>query len=347
MRKLRIALCGAALFGVIQPACAENPVAQAVQKLHLTAPQLLSLRDHLATFTRGLEIEASGTGVFILRDSGSMGYSGAFTMRANPDGTVEIERVSGPAALDPTRTVKLPFRLDKKTRLQVMTALSGSQLLVRTSSADPSVAIPAATGADSSLPDVAFSGLRLLNANTAAAISQSKAMFFPDGSGHVRSVRAQVTSAAAAAATPLRISDRYYAKVRSDGTQVWRDAVIEIDSDVQIGFAAWQSRYDCPANTACRPRGASPASNGLHLIKWSRQLIASVPPKLLAQIASPPVLQPAQSAVPAGPAATPIGPGSAGFPPTPAPTNPVVPEDSGAPATPPGRDAQPADDISG
>lgn len=316
MRKtLLAALCGTVLS--VHPAAAENAVAQAVQKLHLSPQQLLSLRDFLGPFSRGTDVESSGPRLFVLRDARSMAYAGEFSLRVGGDGSLQVDRVRGPATLDSAHDVRLPLRLDAKSRAQVMAALAGSQLLVpRSAIAAPSTPSPMANAATAPLPlmpDEEIAGVNLTDAKAAASITQSRAVFFRDGSGLVHTVRAQLASTGAAAA-PLRIADRYYAAIQSDGTRAWRSSVVEIDTDVQIAFADLELRYACPAGAACRPRGPAPASNGLHLIRWGRQLIAAVPPALMAQMAAPPaVAQPsapqdddtAPTSTPASPAAEP------------------------------------------
>jgi hypothetical protein len=137
-KTLLAALCGTILS--VHHAAAENAVAQAVQKLHLSPQQLLSLRDFLGPFNRGTDVESSGTGLFVLRDARSMAYTGEFSLRVGGDGSLQVDRVSGPATLDSTRDVRLPLRLDAKARAQVMAALAGSQLLIpRTAAAAPIV----------------------------------------------------------------------------------------------------------------------------------------------------------------------------------------------------------------
>jgi hypothetical protein len=155
------------------------------------------------------------------------------------------------------------------------------------------------------MPAEEIAGVALTDARAAGSITQSRAVFFRDGSGLVHTVRAQLASSGTAPA-PLRIADRYYAAIQSDGTRAWRSNVVEIDSDVQIAFAGLELRYACSPGAACRPRGPAPASNGLHLIRWGRQLIAAVPPALMAQMAPPPAVPAAStSAVMAQPSVPP------------------------------------------
>jgi len=289
---LAAALCGVALCAV-EPASAGNSVAQAIQKLHLSAQQLLSVRDFLGPFGRGTDIEASGTNLFVLRDSASMTYSGEFSIHSDPDGSVEIERVAGPATLDFTRSVTLPLKLDRKSRAQVLKSMAGAQAVapaapspVPTGPLDtivPSASPPPAV----LLPAEQVAGLKLTNPQATGAISQAKATFYRDGSGYVRSFRAQIP-ATDLASTPLRVSDKYFSPVQSDGVKVYRAAIVEVDSDIQIAFADLEARYGCDLS-ACKPaHGPAPVSNGNHLIKWSRVLVAAVPAQLLAQIAPPP-----------------------------------------------------------
>jgi hypothetical protein len=338
-KTLLAALCGTVLS--IHPAAAENAVAQAVQKLHLSPQQLLSLRDFLGPFSRGTDVESSGTGLFVLRDARSMAYTGEFSLRAGGDGSLQVDRVSGPATLDLAGDVRLPLRLDAKSRAQVMAALAGSQLLVPTSAAtappSPSPMMNAATAPLPLMPDEEIAGVKLTDVKATGSITQSRAVFFRDGSGLVHTVRAQLASTdAAPTPAPLRIADRYYSAIQSDGTRAWRSSVVEIDTDVQIGFADLELRYACPPGVACSPRGPAPASNGLHLIRWGRQFIAAVPPALMAQMSPPPAV-PAAS-LPAA-VAQPSAPQDDSAPPTSIPTP--------SPAEPPPQDAVPNENPSG
>ena len=338
MRKtLLAALCGTILS--VHHAAAENAVAQAVQKLHLSPQQLLSLRDFLGPFNRGTDVESSGTGLFVLRDARSMAYTGEFSLRVGGDGSLQVDRVSGPATLDSTRDVRLPLRLDAKARAQVMAALAGSQLLIpRTAAAAPPSPSPMANTATAPLPlmpDEEIAGFGLTDAKAAGSITQSRAVFFRDGSGLVHTVRAQLASSGTTPA-PLRIADRYYSAIQSDGTRAWRSSVVEIGSDVQIGFADLELRYACSSGTACRPRGPAPASNGVHLIRWGRQLIAAVPPALMAQMTPPPAVPTASTRALV---AKPSVPQDDTAPPTSIPTP--------SPAEPPPQDAVPNENPSG
>jgi hypothetical protein len=334
MRKtLTAALGGAALLCAGQSLAAGNSVAQAIQKLHLSAQQLLSLRDFLGTFARGTDVEASGSGLFILRDSASMNYTGEFSLRANADGSVEIERVSGPATLDAARSITLPLKLDRKSTAQALKALGASPALAPKPSAVPSdAAQPAETApvpvSAPSLPPQQLAGLKLTNPQATGVIAQARATFFRDGSGYVHSLRAQIP-AADLVSTPLRVSDRYFAPVQSDGVKVYRAAIVEIDSDLQIALADLETRYGCDVAT-CKPsHGARPVSNGNHFIKWTHVLVAAVPAPLLAQIAPPP----AAPAVDAGQGSAPAAASStAGTPPAPV-TAPAAAPDK-APAAP-------------
>lgn len=335
-KTLLAALCGTVLS--VHPAAAENAVAQAVQKLHLSPQQLLSLRDFLGPFSRGTDVESSAAELFVLRDARSMAYTGEFSLRVGGDGSLQVDRVSGPATLDSTRDVRLPLRLDAKSRAQVMAALAGSQLLVpRSATGAPPSPSPMANATTAPLPlmaDEEISGLNLTDAKAGGSITQSSAVFFRDGSGLVHTVRAQLTSTAPAS-PPLRIADRYYSAIQSDGTRAWRSSVVEIDTDVQIAFADLELRYACPAGATCRPHGPAPASNGLHLIRWGRQLIPAVPPALMAQMAAAPAVPAANTpAVVAQPSAP-----RDDTAPTSTPTPP--------PAEPPPQDAVPNENPSG
>jgi hypothetical protein len=340
-KTLLAALCGAVLS--VSPAAAENAVAQAVRKLHLSPQQLLSLRDFLGPFNRDTDVESSTADLFVLRDARSMAYAGQFSLRIGGDGTLQVDRVSGPATLDSAHDVRLPMRLDAKSRAQVRAAMAGSQLLSpRTATAVPPTPSPMANAATAPLPlmpDEDIAGVNLIDPKAAGAITQSRAVFFHDGSGVVHTVRAQLASTAGGSTpAPLRITDRYYSAIQSDGTRAWRSSVLEIASDVQIAFADLELHYSCSAAAACRPRGPAPASNELHLIRWGRQLIAAVPSTLLAQMASPPAARAASTPAAVAQPSVPQEGETAQPPstPTPSPAEPP-PQDAAPPGNPSGR----------
>ena len=104
MNKTPVAfLCGALMWQVGHAFAAQNVVGQAVQTLHLSPQQLLSLRDFLGAFSRGAGVDASEDGLFILRDTATMAYVGEFSLRVNSGGRLEIDRIAGPARLDTSR----------------------------------------------------------------------------------------------------------------------------------------------------------------------------------------------------------------------------------------------------
>jgi len=317
-----------AAMAVAPAASADNPVGQTIQKLHLSAQQLLSVRDFLGPFNRGTEVDAAGGGMFILRDTATMAYSGAFSLRTADDGSVVIERISGPATLDGERTVTPPLLLDRKSRAQVAAVLDHSQALptpLQSPATDAST--PAAATPVPSLPREDLVGLRLTGTAT-GTIAQSRAVFFRDGSGYIRSFRAQLP-AAGAAPQPLKIVDRYFSPIQSDGTKVWRAAIIETDADLPVSFVELQTKYGCDASAPCKPQHAVQAQNGIHLIKWIHQLVASVPQTLLAQIAPPPAV-PDRAPDTAAPASADT---------TPQPLQPQTPEQAPPPDQPsPGND---------
>lgn len=276
---------------------ADNPVAQAVLKLHLSAQQLLSVRDFLGPFARGIEIEASGGGAFVLRDDASMGYAGGFSLRTENDGSVVIERVSGAAMIDASRIVAVPLRLDRKTQASVMVALAASQALATSLPRESGDVAGAASAAAASVPPEELPAVRLVGPKAEGIVQESRAVFFRDGSGYVRSIRAPAI-AAGTAPPILNVTDRYFSPIQSDGTKLWRAAIVETNADLPIGVADLDSRYACRAGAECKmPRALTPLA-GVHVIKWSRQLVASVPPQLLAQISAP-----AATSVAADPAA--------------------------------------------
>lgn len=309
MRKTLIGILWCAAMALSAPAPgAISAVGQAVQRLHLSPQQLLSLRDVLGGIERGAQVEASGVDLFILRDPGSMAYAGEFSLNVGEDGTLTVDRVSGPATLDASQSVLLPIRLNPKSRAQVTAALAGSQVMA-TDPANPQD-LPA-------LPEERIAALKFTDAKAAAPVAETRAVFFRDGSGMVRTFRAPQTTAATTPA-PLRISDRYFSAVKSDGMHVWRDNVVEIDSDVAMTLTDLLARGACPLNGPCNVHTPAVSLRGFHLIRWQHQLIAAVPPSLLAQLAPAPA---PQTTVPAGPATPAEAPtaspaGSAGTPAT-------------------------------
>jgi len=271
-------LCGALTWPICDASAAQNPVGQAVQRLHLSPQQLLSLRDFLGPFNRGTDVEASDDGLFVLRDATTMAYAGEFSLRVSSGGRLDVDRIDGHARLDPSRAVLLPLRLTDKARAQAVMTLANSGAA---RSGDPVTAEKMA-GIEPSppLPAVSIAAATLIDAAAAAGLVQSRAEFWPDGSGWSASVRLPPN------APTMRMMERFFAPIRGDVTQAWRDRVVEISGDTKIGFADLQKRYVCAAGAACMARYA-PAENGLHVIRWNKTLIAAVPAPLLAQIAVP------------------------------------------------------------
>lgn len=311
LRKALLAvLCGGITLWFSPAVWAQNAVAQAVQRLRLSPQQLLSLRDFLGPFSRDAAVEASGEGLFVLRDSHTMAYAGEFSLGVNPDGSLQVDRVSGPATLDAAHAVLVPLRRDAKSRARIIAALGSSEML----------APPAAPADDSgialhpvsALPEQWIAGAALTETRTPAAIAQARAVFFRDGSGAVRSIRVPVaavvqqgaTTPKAAPPAMLHVSERYFSPIRSDGTRAWRDAVFQVDGDVQIGFPDLEARFGCAVGASCTPRGTTPPTSGAHVIRWTRQLIAAVPPPLMAQM-SP--TQTAPSGASTAPTSSPSG----------------------------------------
>ena len=295
MRKISIGfLCCAAMALSAHAAGAVSAVGQAVQRLHLSPQQLLSLRDLLGSVERSAQVEAAGEGLFVLRDPVSMAYAGEFSLNVGEDGMLTVDRVSGPATLDASQSVLLPIRPNPKSRAQVTTALAGSQVM-GTDPANPQALPPA-------LPEERIAALKFTDAKAAAPIAETRAVFFRDGSGVVRTVRAPQLATAAGTPAPLRISDRYFSAIKSDGTHVWRDNVVEIASDVAMTLSDLEVRRACPLNGPCNVHAAAGSLRGFHLIRWQHQLIAAVPPSLLAQLApapAPEMTVPAGTATPA------------------------------------------------
>lgn len=313
MKKLpRAFLCGVALLAFVPTAQAENAVAMAVQRLHLSPQQLLSLRDFLGPFNRGVAVEGSGNGLFVLRDARSMAYAGEFLLRTDANGPLTVDRVSGPATLDSAREVQVPLKLDTKARLQATAALADAQ------------ALAAGGMTQSALPAQDLAGAALTNAGQPASILQSRAVFFHDGSGYTASVRAAVP-AAHGPVPLLRIIERYYAPIKSDGKEAWRSATVEADGDVPLGFADLESRYGCATPGPCAIRGRLPAAANLHVIRWGRQSIAAVPATLLVQLAVPQNVPAPDN--PSPPEATAPQTSQSETPPAPEGTSPDTPQD--------------------
>jgi len=304
--QIGVRACLAAGFlaaAVVNPAGADNPVAQAIQRLHLSPQQLLSVRDFLGPFSRGIEIEAAAGGTFVLRDDTSMAYAGEFSVRTQSDGSVVVERVGGPATIDAEHVVTVPLALDRKSRGLVTDVLVNSQAAKPPQPAPP-VDAPSgplvAAAVSSAVPVGQLPALKLVDPKAQGTVSQARAVFFRDGSGYVRNIRASLTTTVAAPAT-LKVSDRYFSPIQSDGAKVWRPAIVELEVDLPIGFTDLESRYACDTGTTCKPLHALTPATGIHLIKWTKQLVASVPPQLLAQIAPPPA-PPAVTPADSGPA---------------------------------------------
>jgi len=290
-------------------ASAANVVGEAVQKLHLSPQQLLSLRDTLGNFGRGAAVEAAGENLFVLRDTATMAYTGEFALRVLPDTSLELDRVSGPATIESANTLLISLRLNARSRAQAMAALSNSQVAAQTGLPEPS------------LPAISLTG-----ANAAGSLMATRAVFFADGSGWVRTLRAP-SLPAGAAPSPMRLADRYVSAIRSDGTHAWRDSTIEIDSDVQLRLADLDTRTRCAPGTLCHPHGPAASPSCIHFIRWGPQTIAAVPPSLLAQLAPPPpvVIAPtAPEETPPAPAQETTSPPAATAPAEAAPTAPEI-----------------------
>ena len=291
---MRIIVAAAVCGSVLLPgrsALAENAIAQEVQKLQASAPQLLSLRDFLGPLNREFDVEASGAGVFILRDASSMAYGGEFTIRQGPQGSIEIERVTGAAALDNTRAVKLPaLRLDSKARAQVAAGFAGSQMAGRLSAGGAETDRASAPATPPVPSQMLISALRMIGPNGTGLISQSKAVFFRDGSGYVQGFRAQLMQTASLSPV-LRVADAYYSAIKGDGAHVWRDAIVEAGGDAQLSVSDLELHCSCPMGADCKTAERWLLSSGVHVIKRSHQLVSSVPPQLLSQMAPavPPV----------------------------------------------------------
>jgi hypothetical protein len=252
---------------------------------------LLSLRDFLGPFNRGTDVDAAEDGLFILRDAATMAYVGEFSLRVNSGGRLDVDRIDGHARLDRSRAVLLPLRLTDKARAQAVMALANS------GAAKPGDPVTAEKMAriepPPSLPAISLAAAAATDATAASGLAQSRAEFWPDGSGWSASVHLQPDAPTA------RMTERFFAPIRADVTQAWRDRVVEISGDAKIAFVDFEKRYACAASAACAARYA-PAENGLHVIRWNKTLIAAVPASLLAQIAVPVALTPvAQGPAPA------------------------------------------------
>src|SRR5205085_150224 len=141
-------------------------------------------------------------------------------------------------------------------------------------------------------------------------------------SGYTASVRA-VIPATKGHAQSLRIVQRYYAPIKSDGKEAWRPATVEVGGDVAIAFADLETRYGCAAPGPCDVR-VPPAANP-HVIRWGRQGITGVPVTLMAQLApayAPTVPSPATPDMAAPQQSTPTEPAN------PSNMSPDTPQDS-------------------
>lgn len=287
MRTIFAGAAAALALATATSALAGNNLAEAIQRLHLSAQQLLSLRDFLGPFSRGTDLDATGASMFILRDSATMAYLGEFTIRVDAGGAVEIEKISGPATLDASRALEPSLRLDRKDRARLVSALAGSQALPPAAPISTEApAAPASAATAGQLPQQWLSAAKLIDPAAAGTILQSKGVFFRDGSGYTRSLRVQASSAAG---TPpaLHLEDRYYSPLKSNGAQVWRDTIAEMSIDASVVFGDFEQRYGCASAAGCKPAGGPLTPGSKHLIAWSHQLVASVPPQLLAQIVAP------------------------------------------------------------
>ncbi len=304
MRRISVAfVCGALIWPASGAFGAENVVAQAVQRLRLSPQQLLSLRDFLGPFNRGTEVESSNGGFFVLRDATTMAYVGEFSLRVSSNGRLDVDRIGGPARLDTLHSVALPLRLTDKARVQAMATLANSDVTEPGSPVTPEKMehvepVPA-------LPSLSLAAANLTDAAALGGLSQSRAEFWPDGSGWSASVRFQ------GGAPRMRMTERFFAPIRADATQVWRDNVVEIDGDVKLGFAEFEAHYACAAGAVCNLRSIA-AESGLHVIRWRKTLISAVPPTFVAKIAAPVIAAPVPAATEQGevesPAAAPPAP---------------------------------------
>ena len=305
MRKTSVVFVfGALIWPANQATAAQSAVAQAVQRLHLSAQQLLSLRDFLGPFSRGTDIEASGDGLFVVRDTATMAYSGELSLRVSSDGRLQVDRVGGHAKLDNSHVVMLPLRLTAKARADAMAALANSDAAKpehRVSAEAMNSIEPARV-----LPYPAVAAAKLTDA-IAHNMTQSRAEFWPDGSGWSATVRFQTGTAASS----LGMTERFFSPIRADATKVWRDSVVEIAGDVKLNFPDFESRYACAPTGGCADAKTLSPERGLHVIRWSKSLIAAIPPSLMAQLTAPVVAVPA--AQPAAEGATQTGEDAAGF----------------------------------
>lgn len=271
-----IILCCALTCPTSDAFAAQNAVAQDVQRLHLSPQQLLSLRDFLGPFGRGIEVDASSDGRFILRDAATMAYAGEFSLRVSGGGRLEVDRIDGHARLDPSRAVLLPLRLTDQARAEAVMTLANSEAVKR--GAPVTAEKMERIEPQPSLPAVLVAAANLTGAAATEGLTQSRAEFWPDGSGWSASVRLQP------GAPMMRITERFFAPIRADVTRVWRDRIVEIEGDTKLAFADFENRNACAVNAACVTRNVR-AESGLHVIRWRKTLIAAVPPSLMGQIA--------------------------------------------------------------
>src|SRR5690242_11155456 len=212
---------------------AQNVVGQAVQRLHLSPQQLLSLRDFLGTFNRGTEVDAAEDGLFVLRDVATMAYVGEFSLRVSGGGRLDVDRIDGHARIDRSGAVLLPLRLTDKARAQAAMTLASS------GAAKPGATVTAEKMAGieppPALPVVSIAAATPTDA-AAAGLAQSRAEFWPDGSGWSAGVRLQPD------APTMRLTERFFAPVRANVAQAWRDRVVEISGDARVAFRSEERR---------------------------------------------------------------------------------------------------------
>jgi hypothetical protein len=146
-------------------------------------------------------------------------------------------------------------------------------------------------GPPPALPYPAVAALNLTDA-TAGNMTQSRAEFWPDGSGWSAAIRLQTGTPAPL----LRMTERFFSPIRADATKVWRESIVEIGGEVKLSFADFESRYACPPAEGCANAKALSPEAGLHVIRWSKSLIAAIPRSLMAQLTTPLIAVPAAQA---------------------------------------------------
>jgi hypothetical protein len=285
-----IVLCAAAVLISVAPALGEPPavpataptLGQTLDSFHPTPHQTIALRDFLGRTDKPvvLGLQANGLYLFDLRD-GQNARAGQIAAGVDPDGSIFIARLAGPAAFDMTRRSAPPRVVNTKMRSAVSALLSGSLAAVPYESLT-------AKNRDAFLRERPMLALTAQPVEEAGRVIEMEASFYPDGSGFYRLVRASVGASAATA--PVHVAAKYYPALESDGKKAFRAAVLGIDADFHATLADLGIKIACPTAGCSAAQPLSPVSldGELHLTRWPHAVVPSAPPNLIAQIAPPP-----------------------------------------------------------